>query len=42
MLCLCPYEDLKFVKKIFKKEIITPGVQIKGDKIMIKKESMEA
>ena len=28
--CLCG-SDLKFVKKIFKGEIITPGIRLKGD-----------
>ena len=40
---VCAGSDLKFVKKIFKGEIITPGIRQKGDKkLEIKKESMEA
>ncbi len=29
---VCAGSDLKFVKKIFKGEIITPGIRLKGDK----------
>ena len=28
---MCAGSDLKFVKKIFKGEIITPGIRLKGD-----------
>ena len=28
---VCAGSDLKFVKKIFKGEIITPGIRLKGD-----------
>ena len=28
---ICAGSDLKFVKKLFKKEIITPGIRFKGD-----------
>ena len=28
---ICAGTDLKFVKKIFKGEIITPGIRLKGD-----------
>ena len=28
---VCAGSDLKFIKKIFKKEIITPGIRLKGD-----------
>jgi orotidine-5'-phosphate decarboxylase len=30
---VCAGSDLKFVKKIFKGEIITPGIRLKGDKV---------
>ena len=30
---VCAGPDLKFVKKIFKGEIITPGIRLKGDKV---------
>ena len=30
---ICAGSDLKFVKKIFKGEIITPGIRLKGDSI---------
>ena len=30
---VCAGSDLKFVKKIFKREIITPGIRLKGDSI---------
>ena len=30
---VCAGSDLKFVKKIFSKEIITPGIRLKGDNI---------
>jgi len=30
---VCAGPDLKFVKKIFKGEIVTPGIRFKGDKI---------
>ena len=29
---VCAGPDLKFVKKIFKGEIITPGIRLKGDR----------
>ena len=38
---VCSAQELKIVKKIFKKEIITPGVQI-GKKNYDQKRSMEA
>ena len=28
---VCAGSDLKFIKKIFKNEIITPGIRLKGD-----------
>ena len=30
---VCAGPDLKFVKRIFKGEIITPGIRLKGDKV---------
>ena len=30
---ICAGADLKFVRKIFKGEIITPGIRLKGDKV---------
>ena len=30
---VCAGSDLKFVKKIFKGEIITPGIRLKGDSV---------
>ena len=44
---ICAGSDLKFVKKIFKGEIITPGIRLKGDnpgdqkRIMSPKEAFE-
>ena len=44
---MCAGSDLKFVKKIFKGEIITPGIRLKGDsagdqkRIMGPKEAFE-
>ena len=44
---ICAGTDLKFVKKIFKGEIITPGIRLKGDdagdqkRIMSPKEAFE-
>ena len=44
---VCAGSDLKFVKKIFKGEIITPGIRLKGDsagdqkRIMGPKEAFE-
>tara|TARA_A100000164_G_C21733031_1_gene688536 strand:- start:548 stop:928 length:381 start_codon:yes stop_codon:yes gene_type:complete len=29
---ICAGSDLKFVKKIFRGEIVTPGIRLKGDK----------
>ena len=37
---VCAGTDLKFVKKIFKGEIITPGIRLKGDKAIDQKRVM--
>ena len=38
---VCAGSDLKFVKKIFKGEIITPGIRLKGDKVGDQKRVMD-
>ncbi len=38
---ICAGSDLKFVKKIFKGEIITPGIRLKGDKVGDQKRVMD-
>ena len=38
---VCAGSDLKFVKKIFKGEIITPGIRLKGDSAEDQKRIME-
>ena len=37
---ICAGSDLKFVKKIFKGEIITPGIRLKGDSVRDQKRVM--
>ena len=35
---VCSPQEIKIVKKVFKKEIITPGIRFSGDRKVIKKE----
>ena len=37
---VCDGDTARFVKKIFKKEIITPGIRLDGDKVNDQKRSM--